>query len=95
MKKPVKLKVGHANPHLQGLSKQGGDTAEWISEDVAYILNFSNDNPFVNGPVFHVPALGSVDSGPIKAGAAEKEYHYDLRRAGSAAGGDPDVEILP
>jgi len=95
MKKPVKLKVGKADPHLRGLSKGAKDTAQWISEDVAYIVNFGNDNPFVNGPVFHVPAGGSVDSGPIRAGIEEKVYHYDLRGANSASGGDPDVEILP
>lgn len=97
MNQEIKIKKQKVNHHLKGLSKKGGDLAEWISEDVAYTVDFRNDNPFTGSSVIPVPAAGSGSgvSTPIRADAEEREYHYVLTPVGAQMGSDPDVEILP
>ena len=93
-KQPVKLHAGKANPEHQKLSKNNHDEAEWSSDDDPYTVEFGSDNPFVNGPTFHVHPGTPTSSGPIK-GDALGIKEYSVAKFGAAGGSDPDVEITP
>src|SRR5258708_36593198 len=95
-KKPIHIKKGKADHDSEPLSKNASDEAQWFSDDDAYTITFTPDNPFVSGPSFQLPARGSVSSGPIASNAVDhKKYKYDVVKVGPAAGADPDVEINP
>jgi len=106
MRYDIYLEGGIATPELAQLSKKAKDTANWISLDTAYKVNFGRSSPF-SKKVFDVPALGSKESGAIRGNAAKRKYGYKpfpallakkrgvkARKKKVLAGG-PDVEILP
>lgn len=90
---PIEKDVAHQPLRL---SKKNKDEAEWVTMDDPYTVDFKNDCPFVGGPEYPVNSSGPTPSGPIRADAETRTYHYVVKKArASQAAGDPDVEILP
>jgi hypothetical protein len=73
------------------MSASPGDELVWYSEDDPFTITFQT-SPFVNS-VFHVPAGGSVSSGPVSAGAGVGQYQYFITDDTNGQGGDPDVDV--
>lgn len=106
MRYDIYLEDGIATPDLAQLSKKNKDTANWISRDTDYIVDFGISSPF-SKKEFDVPAGGSRESGAIRGNAAKRKYEYTpfpvskarkkkvKKRKKKTLGGGPDVEILP
>ena len=79
------------NPTVH-VSKSAGHQVTWFSSGKAIVAFSSQDgSPFAEA-TFHVPAGGSVSSGPPKATAeAEKSYKYSV--VGEKGVNDPAVII--
>jgi hypothetical protein len=73
------------------VSKSAGHQITWSSDGKA-VIAFSSEagSPFEEA-IFHVPAGGSVSSGPAKATAEEKSYKYSV--VGEKGVNDPTVII--
>lgn len=76
------------------ISKSLADEVTWFAHgDAGAIIAFSSPDgsPFLEA-TFHVPATGSVSSGPAKAGAViDKKYKYTV--IGRSGLNDPGVII--
>ena len=81
--------VDNATVHV---SKSAGHQVTWFSPSEASIeFSQQSGSPFEEA-TFHVPAGGSVSSGPAKATAeAEKQYKYSV--VGEKGVNDPTVII--
>src|SRR6476661_3319006 len=74
------------------VSKSAGHQVTWSSTRKAIIAFSSQDGSPFEEATFHVPAGGSVSSGPAKATAeAEKPYKYSV--VGEKGVNDPTVII--
>jgi len=74
------------------VSKKAGHQVTWFSTRKAIIAFSSQDGSPFEEATFHVPAGGSVSSGPAKSTAeAEKSYKYSV--VGEKGVKDPTVII--
>ena len=81
--------VDNATVHV---SKSAGHQVTWFSPSKATIAFSPKDGSPFKEATFHVPAGGSVSSGPAKAAAeAEKAYKYSV--VGEKGVNDPTVII--
>jgi hypothetical protein len=79
------------NPKVH-VSKSAGHQVTWFSTGKAIIAFSSQDGSPFKEATFHVPAGGSVSSGPAKSTAeAEKSYKYSV--IGEKGVNDPTVII--
>lgn len=95
--KEIRLRNNGANPDSQRLSINAQDTAEWVSDDNTYTVDFGTNSPFVRSSftVRPVPG-GSASSGPLKQGVQTGRYDYTVAQAaGTGGGADPDITVDP
>ena len=96
--------TGHDNRHVHAedngqvdndtvhVSKSAGHQVTWSSRSKAIIAFSSESGSPFQETTFHIPAGGSVSSGPAKATAeAEKRYKYSV--VGEKGVNDPTVII--
>jgi hypothetical protein len=62
---------GDVDNEVVNVSKSDGDELVWYSEDDPFTITFQT-SPFANS-TFHVPAGGSINSGPVASGAGVGE----------------------
>ncbi len=101
----VRIQLPNANPDAVEISKLTKQEVQWDS-DAACIVKFLNGSPFAE-TVFHVPAQGSVCSGPAvkeaklcrKPGCTvithDGHYKYTITDAAGTVLADPQVVIKP
>jgi hypothetical protein len=83
---------GKVNRDTVHVSKSAGHQVTWTSARRAIISFSSHDGSPFEETTFHVPAGGSVSSGPAKATAEpEKAYKYSV--VGEKGVNDPTVII--
>jgi len=84
---------GHVDQDSVTISRAAGDEVTWTAHGAkkAIIVFASPDGSPFHDTTFHVPASGSVSSGPIKATAAYKSYKYIV--VGETGSNDPVVII--
>ncbi len=83
---------GKVNRETVHVSKSAGHQVTWSSNGKAVIAFSSQDGSPFEESIFHVPAGGSVSSGPAKATATEeKAYKYSV--VGEKGVNDPTVII--
>lgn len=84
---------GHVDQHTVTLSQRAGDEVTWFSHDnkKAMVVFASPDgSPFAESH-FHVPAGGSISSGPAKTTAQMKGHKYTV--VGESGVNDPVIII--
>jgi hypothetical protein len=74
------------------ISKGANEEVIWATDhnNVQVVFSSEDGSPFRDS-VFHVPAGGSISSGPAVNGAAQKAYKYTVK--GEAGENDPRVII--
>jgi hypothetical protein len=82
---------GDVDNEVVNVSKSAGDELVWYSEDDPYTVTFQT-SPFAIS-TFHVPAGGSVSSGPVAAGAGVGQYPYFISDDNTGQGGDPGLDV--
>ena len=83
---------GHVDNDTVHVSKSAGHQVTWSSRSKAIIAFSSESGSPFEETIFHIPAGGSVSSGPAKATAeAEKRYKYSV--VGEKGVNDPTVII--
>ena len=82
---------GHVDQDVVHISKGAEEEIVWATDHKNVTVVFSSgDSPFKES-VFHVPAGGSISSGPAVNGDAQKAYKYTVK--GEAGDNDPRVII--
>jgi len=101
----VRIQLPNANPDAVEISKLTKQEVQWDS-DTACIVKFLDGSPFADME-FHVPALGSVCSGPALPGAKvckkpgctvithDGHYKYTITDTTGKVLADPQVVIKP
>ena len=103
----VRIQLPNANPDAVEISLSAEQEVQWYS-DTACIVKFPKGSPF-NETEFHVPAHGSVCSGPVvkkakvctkPAGTCasithEGHYKYTITDSHGKVLADPQVVIKP
>jgi hypothetical protein len=83
---------GQVDNQTVHVSKKAGHQVTWFSRKKAIIAFSSQDGSPFEETTFHIPAGGSVSSGPAKPTAeAEKSYKYSV--VGEKGVNDPKVII--
>src|SRR5579859_3963071 len=83
---------GEVNNDTVHVSKSAGHQVTWTSAGKAIIAFSSHDGSPFQESIFHVPAGGSVSSGPAKV-TAENEKSYKYSVVGEKGVKDPTVII--
>jgi hypothetical protein len=79
---------GEVDNEAFNLSRSASDEVVWSSDGDEFTISFQA-SPFA-ASTFHVPAGGSVGSGP---GAALGRYQYFINDGSNGTSADPDVNI--
>jgi|SRR5215510_3740609 len=84
---------GKVNLDSVTVSRDGGDEVTWVSDGTrkALIVFASPDGSPFQETHFHVPAGGSISSGPARSDAAYKAYKYTV--IGETGVNDPVVIV--
>jgi|SRR6185437_15715363 len=82
---------GHVDQDVVHISKDADEELVWTTDhnNVQVVFNSEEGSPF-QASVFHVPAGGSVSSGPALKGAGHKAYKYTVK----GEGGDNDPRVI-
>lgn len=82
---------GHVDQDVVHISKGAEEEIVWATDHKNVQVVFSSDDgsPFKES-VFHVPAGGSISSGPAVNGDAQKAYKYTVK----GEGGDNDPRVI-
>lgn len=89
---PVHIRQGgDVDNEEVNLSRSAGDEVVWSSAGDEFTISFQI-SPFAASS-FHVPAGGSISSGPVRSNAALGHYQYFISDDSSGNGGDPGVNI--
>ena len=83
---------GHVDQDVVHISKDAEEEIVWATDhnNVQVVFSSEDGSPFKDS-VFHVPAGGSVSSGPALKAAGPKAYKYTVK--GEAGDNDPRVII--
>ena len=82
---------GDVDNEVVNVSRSAGDEVVWSSGGDDFTVSFTT-SPFA-ASTFHVPAGGSISSGPVRAGAGVGRYHYFINDNTLGQSGDPDVDV--
>lgn len=82
---------GHVDQDVVHISKDAEEEIVWATDhkNVSVVFTSEDGSPFQES-VFHVPAGGSVSSGPALKGAGHKAYKYTVK----GEGGDNDPRVI-
>jgi hypothetical protein len=82
---------GHVDQDVVHISKGAEEEIVWGTEhkNVKVVFSSEEGSPFQES-IFHVPAGGSVSSGPALKGAGHKAYKYTVK----GEGGDNDPRVI-
>jgi hypothetical protein len=83
---------GHVDQDVVHISKNAEEEIVWATDhkNVTVVFGSEDGSPFQDS-IFHVPAGGSVASGPALKAAGHKAYKYTVK--GEAGDNDPRVII--
>jgi hypothetical protein len=91
---PVHIRQdGEVDNEVVNLRRCVGDEILWQSEGGEFTIDFPN-TPFQER-TFHVPAGGSVSSGPVRPDASIDYFQYYITNVALAKSADPGVSIKP
>jgi hypothetical protein len=84
---------GEVDNELVNVRKSAGEQVTWYSDGDEFSIRFTV-SPFAEH-TFHVPAGGSVSSGPIRPDAPIDYYQYFITNVALAKSADPGLAVKP
>jgi hypothetical protein len=84
---------GEVDYEVANLSRSANDEVVWYSDGDDFTVSFQT-SPFA-ASTFHVPARGSVSTGPVRPGAALGHYQYFVTDNTDGKSADPDLDVKP
>jgi hypothetical protein len=91
---PVHIRQdGEVDNELVNLRKSESEEVIWFSDSDEFSVHFPT-SPFTDD-TFHVPAGGSVNSGPVRVDAPIDQYQYFITNIALAKSADPGLNVKP
>jgi hypothetical protein len=84
---------GDVDNELVNIRKSEGEEVVWFSDSDEFSVHFPT-SPF-RDHTFHVPAGGSVNSGPVRLDAPIDQYQYFITNVALAKSADPGLNVKP